>query len=119
MQNKIAIGVDIGGTHITCSGVNLVHGQLLETSLFRAEYNHNDAAPSILRYWAAALNQSLLVLDEAQLAGIGFAIPGGLIIGNGISKMQHKFPHLIRSAHPYGVESITPGGKGSAHAFFK
>lgn len=94
MNKTIAIGADIGGTHITCAAVDLESGSILSDTLAREMYSHQDATDIILRNWARALNHSLLKLEESRLCGIGFAIPGPFDYRNGISQMKHKFPHL-------------------------
>lgn len=93
-QKNLSIGVDIGGTHITCAAVHIREGRLAEGTLSRASYHHAAALGVILHNWAAALNQTIAKVEEAQLAGIGFAIPGPFEYRNGISRMQHKFPGL-------------------------
>lgn len=93
-QKNLSIGVDIGGTHITCAAVEMAAGKLLENTLSRVAYSHEDAAAVILHSWATALNDTISKVDGAQLAGIGFAIPGPFDYRNGTSKMKHKFPNL-------------------------
>ncbi|MFN0035235.1 MAG: ROK family protein [Saprospiraceae bacterium] len=97
MQNPLSIGVDIGGSHITCAAVQIQEGRLIVETLSRKTYHHEAPADVILKSWAEALNRSISKVDESQLAGIGFAIPGPFDYRNGISKMQHKFKYL------YGV----------------
>lgn len=93
-QKNLAIGADIGGTHITCAAVEMATGKLLPETLSRVAYSHEDAAEVILKSWATALNITISKVNAAQLAGIGFAIPGPFDYRNGISKMKHKFPNL-------------------------
>lgn len=94
MKDSLAIGVDIGGTHITCAAVDIAKGRLLTDTLFREAYDHQADAQRVLHSWAKALNHTLLDISPADLVGIGFAIPGPFDYRNGISKMQHKFPAL-------------------------
>lgn len=94
MQKRLSIGVDIGGTHITCAAVRIREGQLIKGTISRSLYNHESPASVILESWAIAVNNTLSKIDTAQLAGIGFAIPGPFDYQNGISKMQHKFKKL-------------------------
>jgi glucokinase len=93
-QKNLAVGADIGGTHITCAAVEIAEGKLLENTLSRVAYSHEDSAEAILKSWASALNSTISKVDATQLAGIGFAIPGPFDYRNGISKMKHKFPNL-------------------------
>lgn len=66
----------------------------MEETHSRAIYNHEAPADEILQAWAKALNNTLEKMDESQLTGIGFAIPGPFDYRNGISKMEHKFKNL-------------------------
>lgn len=95
MKKDIVIGVDIGGTHITCAAVSLGVGAIVPGTLFREDYSHEAAANLIWQTWAKALNHTLLHSDESKVAGIGFAVPGPFDYRNGTSKMQHKFKHLL------------------------
>lgn len=93
-MRKTAIGADIGGTHITAAAIDLSTGTLLPGSLFRSTYGHQQAAETILAAWAEVLQSCLQVAGE-DCQGIGMAIPGPFDYRNGISNMQHKFPHLF------------------------
>jgi len=94
-QKQFSIGVDIGGTHISCVAVDLQNAQILEHSHARATYDHEAPAEHILRAWADALNHSCATLERSTLAGIGMAIPGPFDYRNGVSNMQHKFKNLF------------------------
>jgi len=93
-QQNLSVGVDIGGTHITCAAVEMQAGKWMPGTLFRESYDHNAPADAILRSWATALNRTVLKAGAERLAGIGFAIPGPFDYRNGISRMQHKFKSL-------------------------
>lgn len=95
MKHSLSIGADIGGTHITCAAVKIHEGELLQETLFRTTYDHEASAEVILQSWAKALNKTLAKIDESQLEGIGFAIPGPFDYRNGVSKMEHKFKNLF------------------------
>lgn len=95
MLQSHSIGVDIGGSHITCAAVHMQEGRLLEGTLARAEYHHEAPADEIFQSWAKALNQTLSHISPDQLSGIGFAIPGPFDYARGISEMKHKFPKLF------------------------
>ncbi len=97
MQKKHAIGIDIGGTHISCGVADIEAGTLLEPTQARVTFDHKAPSGEILEHWADALNQTLANTDSSRLIGFGFAIPGPFDYRNGISRMQHKFEGL------YGV----------------
>lgn len=111
MQKSLSIGVDIGGTHITCAALEIGEGRLLEPTLSREEYNHEAPAADILNRWAAALNRTLSMVDESQLAGIGFAIPGPFEYRTGVSKMQHKFKNLFGLHLPSALSPLLSSKK--------
>lgn len=94
MEKTIAVGVDIGGTHITCAAISLPEGRLMEDTISRMACSHDAPAARILQTWANALNRTIRMVNAAPLAGIGFAIPGPFDYRNGISAMQHKFKNL-------------------------
>lgn len=96
-HHPLSIGVDIGGTHITCAAVETNTGRLLPDTSMRVTFDHEAGAALILERWALALNGTIGRTDRDRLAGIGFAIPGPFEYRTGISRMQHKFRHL------YGV----------------
>ena len=105
-QHPLSIGVDIGGTHISCAAVKIQEGQLMEETLSRATYNHEASAEVILQAWAKALNHTLSKIEESQLAGIGFAIPGPFDYRNGVSKMEHKFKNLLHLHIPKALNPL-------------
>lgn len=105
-QKTHAIGIDIGGTHISCAVADIKTGTLLESTHARATFDHKAPSGEILQHWTDALNQTLANSDAGQLIGFGFAIPGPFDYQNGISRMQHKFEGL------YGVhipDALRPG----------
>lgn len=109
MLNKhLSIGVDIGGTHVTCAAVDLRSGEMLGATRSRVVCDHASAPEVIFQRWAEALNGALTQVDGAQLAGIGFAIPGPFEYRNGISRMQHKFKSLYGVHIPTALNELLP-----------
>lgn len=107
MAQKIwSIGVDIGGTHITCAAVQIEEGRLAEATRSRESYDHEAPADVILERWASALNHTISAIDLSQLAGIGFAIPGPFEYRNGVSRMQHKFRNLYGVHIPTALDQL-------------
>lgn len=110
-NNTIAIGVDIGGTHITCASVDLAAEKILPDTLSRVAYSHESAADLIFRAWAKALNRTLKHTDASRLAGIGFAVPGPFDYRNGLSRMRHKFAQLYGLHIPTALNPLLTAGK--------
>jgi glucokinase len=84
-MKKYAIGVDIGGSHISCAVIDLDKKIILRESLAKQDVDNQASAEDILNNWAVALKKSLSFIDKEQLAGIGFAMPGPFDYENGIA----------------------------------
>ncbi|MCB0555918.1 MAG: ROK family protein [Phaeodactylibacter sp.] len=93
-DQSIAIGADVGGSHISCAAIDMAAGQLLPGTQMRASVDNNADSATILGQWARALNDTIAQVGPGRIAGIGFAMPGPFDYVNGISKMQHKFVGL-------------------------
>lgn len=92
----LAIGADIGGSHITCGLVNLEERSLvLDTIVTHAVDNRADA-DVILQVWSDTLREALKGLSAGQLAGAGFAMPGPFdyVHGIGLFKDRPKYQKL-------------------------
>jgi len=101
MNNKhIAIGIDIGGSHISCGAVHLEINQLIPGTCFESKVDNQASADVILNFWSVAVRKSIEAVGIEHLAGIGFAMPGPFDYANGIGLFEgnnEKYPHL------YGV----------------
>ena len=99
-MNKLAIGVDIGGSHITCMAVDLETNQPIYEFFERNPVDSLSKKEDILNSWAAALKVLIDKLPSNQLVGIGLAMPGPFDYLNGIAlfKGVKKFDSL------YGVD---------------
>lgn len=100
MKNKIAVGTDIGGSHITCQLFDLEKHRLIENTLVRKKVNGQGTANEILNSWAEAIAETCRGFVISDLAGIGFAMPGPFDYPGGIAwfKDVGKFENL------YGVK---------------
>jgi hypothetical protein len=59
-MKNIAIGVDIGGSHITCQLYNLPNNQLVPGTKVRKQVNSHASATEILDSWAGAIRETAL-----------------------------------------------------------
>ncbi len=98
-MKQIAIGVDIGGSHITCQLFNLTSNRFLRHSGSRLDINSNASKDEILDNWISAISMASKNHNLDSLSGIGFAMPGPFDYRKGIAffKYVNKFDHL------YGV----------------
>jgi len=105
MNNRhIAIGIDIGGSHISCGAVDLNINQLIQGTCFEAKVDNQASADVILNSWAGAIKRSIEKVGLNLIAGIGFAMPGPFDYANGIALFKgdnEKYPNL------YGVNVVS------------
>ena len=95
-QINFAIGVDVGGSHITAGLVDLNKRQLVANSLRRQPVNAHGSAEEIIEVWSNVIGK-ILKLNPMSVPTIGIAMPGPFDYENGISLMQsnmNKFEAL-------------------------
>ena len=100
-MKSIAMGVDIGGSHISCVAVDLRQGIILPESRTGRTVNNQTSATEIIAGWASALGQSMAAIDPAQLVGIGFAMPGPFNYAGGVALFT---PEVAKYQSLHGVE---------------
>lgn len=93
-MKRIAIGVDIGGSHISCAAVDLIEEKIIPGSFSQREVDSHASADEIITAWGMALEKTIEKIEVASLQGIGFAMPGPFDYEKGISLFNgenHKF----------------------------
>jgi glucokinase len=104
MKKNIAIGADIGGSHITCAAIDLVSGNILRETLSEREVNNQAPAKGIIGVWADALSGALKKIPAENVKGIGFAMPGpfdyvkGICYIKGVAKYENLYGINIQKA---------------------
>ena len=97
MKKNLAIGADIGGSHITCAAIDLVSGKILKDTVSERSVNNQAPAQEIIDVWADALAGSLRKLQLDNVKGIGFAMPGpfdyvkGICYIRGVAKYENLY----------------------------
>jgi len=96
MKTKIAVGTDIGGSHVTCQLFDLEKHRLIENTLVRKKVNGQATDDEILNSWAEAITETCEGFVISDLAGIGFAMPGPFDYPGGIAWFENvgKFDNL-------------------------
>jgi len=89
MSEKYAIGVDVGGSHISSVLVDVSSGNIITESLSEVKVDNQASANEILDNWAAAIAQTMLFTDREKLIGIGFAMPGPFDYKNGVALLKN------------------------------
>ncbi len=85
---KYSVGVDIGGSHISCAVVDLDSLAIREETLTEMPVDNKGKSGEIIETWSAALRKSMQGIDPGQIKGIGFAMPGPFDYVNGISLIR-------------------------------
>jgi len=88
MNHNLAIGVDIGGSHITCAAVDLETFRVLKETLTESAVNNKAAADEIISVWSQALWKIMRHLPHDSVKGIGFGMPGPFDYVKGISYIE-------------------------------
>jgi glucokinase len=106
-MKSIAIGADIGGSHISCAAVDLETHKFISGTGAQMQIDNKAGASDILDGWAAALTETLSSIDMNHVAGIGFAMPGPFDYPKGIA----LFERVEKYESLYGVNVTEELGK--------
>lgn len=104
MTQNIAIGADIGGSHISCAAVDLKSGKVLRETFSERSVNNQAQATEIISLWASCLSDVLNRVSTKEVRGIGFAMPGpfdyvnGICLIRGVAKYENLYGFNIGDA---------------------
>lgn len=104
MSKNIAIGTDIGGSHISCAAIDLVSGKILRDTLTERSVDNQAPASDIIEIWTQALSAVLAKIPHDKVKGIGFAMPGpfdyvkGICYIHGVAKYENLYGFNISEA---------------------
>jgi glucokinase len=104
MNKNIAIGTDIGGSHISCAAVDLVSGLILRETLTEKAVDNQASASEIIAVWVEALKGALSKVPFEKVKGVGFAMPGpfdyvkGICYIRGVAKYENLYGFNITEA---------------------
>jgi len=85
MEKTISIGVDVGGSHISCTAYNLSTKQLLENTHAENDLNNHGQPEEIIEAWGKTIKKTMELAGVENIVGIGFAMPGPFDYVKGIS----------------------------------
>ena len=103
MNNQIAIGVDVGGSHITSAAVDLKNLVIIPETTFSVKVDNKAEKDIILKKWSEAINKTILNASLKQHIDIGFAIPGPFNYKKGIALFEgdnDKYENLYSVSIP-------------------
>ena len=87
MNKSLAIGADIGGSHITAAVVDLTTGEMIPASKQKEKVNAAAEAHEIIASWTLAIGNAIKA-SATPIASIGIAMPGPFDYPNGISLIK-------------------------------
>jgi glucokinase len=88
MERNIAIGIDIGGSHISCAAVDLVTCKISRETITERAVDNKAQADEILGIWADAISGAIKKVPGSKIKGIGFGMPGPFDYVKGISYIK-------------------------------
>ena len=85
MNKKLAVGVDIGGSHISCAVCDLDEKKYLPETFAESELDNKGTSEEIIRVFGNTISKTMDAAGIGNIAGIGFAMPGPFDYAKGIA----------------------------------
>lgn len=105
MQHNYAIGVDIGGSHISCAAVDLETLEIIDATRIDNPVDNKAESDVIIGIWAETISHVVEKIPEGgRLKGIGFGMPGpfdyvkGISYIKGVAKYEKLYGCNVREA---------------------
>lgn len=98
MKKRYAVGVDVGGSHVTSAVIDLDRNKILLDTLEEKDVDTGGEAGKIISSWTTAISASMNK-SPAPVAGIGMAMPGPFNYTRGIA----LFRGLPKFSKLYGL----------------
>ncbi|MFH6995135.1 ROK family protein [Flavobacterium sp. FlaQc-48] len=96
MNKEYAVGIDIGGTHITTAIIDVKNMQLLALSLHKESFDSNLPVDQVMSIWEKGIQTSIKNSKVENIMGLSVCMPGPFDYENGICwiKDQSKYEHF-------------------------
>jgi glucokinase len=96
MKKIYAIGMDVGGTHITSAVIDVTDMKVLESSVHKECFDSNLPVNQVMEFWEKSIRFSLINSEVENIDGITICFPGPFDYKNGISmiKGQDKYENF-------------------------
>lgn len=114
MNKQIVIGVDVGGSHITSSAVDIKELKIVEGTTYSIKVDNKASKEDILQNWCKAINQTIdstVIVDEVR---IGFAMPGPFHYKTGLAMFigkNEKYESLYNTSIPEELAKYLKGSQ--------
>jgi glucokinase len=107
MDNYIAIGVDIGGSHIASAAVDIRNLSIIPGSNVSVKVDNKAPKQDILQNWATAINGTIENCLSGKKVRLGFAMPGPFHYKTGLAMFERndKYESLYNVSIP---ENLAP-----------
>ena len=83
-MKKIAIGVDVGGSHVSSAAFDLAAKKYLKNTFAENDLDNHAEADLIIESWGKTIKKTIDMVGVEHVSGIGFAMPGPFDYGKGI-----------------------------------
>ncbi|MCM0666026.1 ROK family protein [Flavobacterium tyrosinilyticum] len=96
MNTSHAIGLDIGGTHITAAVIDKAEMKVLDFSICKESFDSNMPADQVMSIWKKVISTAIENSKIKDIKGIAICMPGPFDYKNGICwiKDQSKYEHF-------------------------
>jgi glucokinase len=96
MNKEYAVGIDIGGTHITAAIIDVTDMKVIDLSLYKESFDSNLPVAAVMSIWEKAIRISIENSKVEKIKGLAICMPGPFDYENGICwiKDQSKYEHF-------------------------
>ncbi len=84
-MKTIAIGVDVGGSHVSCVACNIDEKKCLTETFSENDLDNQGNVDEIIGIWSRTIQATIDKAGIENVKGIGFAMPGPFDYANGIA----------------------------------
>ncbi|MBF4507739.1 ROK family protein [Flavobacterium sp. JLP] len=96
MNKEYAVGIDIGGTHITTAIIDIINMQVIDPSLHKEFFDSNMPVEAVMSIWEKSIRTSVKNSEVEEIKGLAVCMPGPFDYANGLCwiKDQSKYEHF-------------------------
>jgi len=96
MNKNYAVGIDIGGTHITAAVIDITSMKVVGLSLQKECFDSNLPVESVMSIWGKAIRVSIENSKLENIKGLAICMPGPFDYEKGICRIknQSKYEHF-------------------------
>jgi glucokinase len=96
MNKEYAVGLDIGGTHITAAIIDIVNMKVIDFSLHKESFDSNLPVNEVMSIWEKVIRTSVENSKVDEIKGLAVCMPGPFDYTNGLCwiKDQSKYEHF-------------------------